>query len=280
LLGFSKKRDAPPKNLLRPRSFPTSFSNAEVSMGAKTIAFVGAAVFSVAWLAQLGAASGAKYKTYTATSTLNVSRQKPTLLSRDERATSSEEFEAVKKTQKARVKSRPVLRAALAKPDVAKLPSVREAADAIGWLGRIVKVEFPDDAEIMTISCTAEDPKEAKLLARAVVDAYIAEVENLDRAVRRYRCSELEKYIVERETEFRRKLETLNQLSAGFASDDAKAAKKPVPVDIQILHLEVGIAQDFIREMRMELERARAELQAMPRITLWEPAEEPTAADQ
>ena len=245
-------------------------------MKTREMALVWAVACSVAYLACLNTCFGAEY---TATSTLKVSWEKPAIQGRAAQASSHEGFQVYKKTQRVLLKSHFVLTAALRKPDVAKLASVRSEVDPVRWLDGIIKVEFPDDAEIMSVSCTRKDPHEAKILVKAVVDAYITEIVNAEMDRQRRRCSDLEKIVGEKELQLRRKLETLNQLSKMLASDDAKAANKLVPVDVQMLRLDVDLLQGFVHEVRMDLERAIIEINAPPRVTLLEAADEPMAAD-
>jgi hypothetical protein len=237
--------------------------------------FVWTVICSVTCLSYSSTVLGAEY---TATSTLRVAWQAPTLLGRTARAVSHEEFQAYKKTQRLLLKADFVLRAALTKPGVAKLAGVRNERDPVRWLGDIIKVTFPDDAEIMSVSCTRKDPHEAKILTKAVVDSYMSEVVLAEAGSKRDRCSELDKIVAEKEQELRRKLETLNKLGT-MLSDDAKAAKKPVPVDIQMLRLEVGTLQDVLHELCVERELLKIEVSAPPRVMLLEAAYEPLTSD-
>jgi polysaccharide biosynthesis transport protein len=245
-------------------------------MTSRAVAIFGAAVCSIACLSHPSTSCGAEY---TARSTLVIGRQEPTMLARNTKTSSREEFENYKKTQQALLKSRSVLASALRKPEVAKLEAVRTDPDAVRWLSGMIKVECPDDSEIVSVSCTSKDPKEAQLLVKAVVDAYVSEVVDAATSRKMQRCSELEKLASEEELRLRRKLEMLNQLSATAAPDDAKEAKKPAPIDVQMLQLDIDVLRDILHEVRMEHERAKLELQALPRICVWEVAEEPLTPD-
>jgi hypothetical protein len=155
------------------------------------------------------------------------------------------------------------------------LAIIKSEADPVRWLGSILRVEFPDDAEILLVSCTTKDPKEAATLTKAVVDAYMAEIDNAEMRQHEWRYAALKKIVDDKERELHHKLEMLNQLSAMLAPDDAKAAKKPVSVEVQMLRFEVDIIQEFIREVRMDLERMKVEIRAPLRISVLERAEVP-----
>jgi capsular polysaccharide biosynthesis protein len=245
-------------------------------MTSRAVAILGAIVCSVVCLPHPSTSCGAEY---TARSTLLVSRQQPTMLARNAKTISREEYQNYKKTQQSLVKSHVVLAAAIRKPEVAKLETLRTEPDAVRWLSGIIKVECPDDTEIMSVSCTSKDPKEAKVLVKAVVDAYVSEVVNAATSRKMQQCSELERIISEKGLQLRRKLESLNQLTAMLAPDDAKVTKKAPSVDIQMLQLDIDVLRDTLHEVRMEHERVKLELQAPPRVCVWEPAEEPLTPD-
>ena len=155
---------------------------------------------------------GAKY---TATSWLRVARQQPHLLYKPAPPDSDKEFDTYRRTQQILAKSRFVLLAALRKPEVAKLPSIQEKqrqGDPVRWLGELVKVEYPGDAEIMSVSVTTGDPREAATLAAAVVDAYLTEIVNAERDQKRQWLSEMDRIYTEKETELRSKKSDLIDL--------------------------------------------------------------------
>ena len=94
-------------------------------------------------------------------------------------------FDIYKDTQSQLLKSRFVLAAALRKPEIAALPSVKKhEPDAIGWLSSELHVGFPGKAEIMEVSFTATDPQEAATLVNGVIKAYQTEVVDAERGER------------------------------------------------------------------------------------------------
>lgn len=131
----------------------------------------------------------------------------------------------------------------------------------------------------MAVSCTTKDPKEAKILTKAVVDAYMTEAVGAEASRQEQRVLILQKLVADKEQELHHRLETLNKLTDTLTPDDAKAAKKPVSVDVQMLRLNVDVVRDFLHEIGIALERAKVELQTPPRVMLLEPAEEPLTPD-
>ena len=178
---------------------------------------------------------GAKY---TATGMLRISRQAPFIIFPPAHQDSEQEFATFKRTQEQLLKSRFVMLAALRKPDVAKLldvQTVQHVGDAVRWLQSLVKVEFPGDAEIMTVSVTTGDPRESATLARAVVDAYFAEIVNAERDQKRQRLDELDRACVEKETELRSKREDLKKLAEVLGVSDGETFNLKQKLALEVL---------------------------------------------
>jgi uncharacterized protein involved in exopolysaccharide biosynthesis len=229
------------------------------------------------------AISGCGRKKYTATSQLCIAVEEPTVLGRPVQTRSAEEFDVYKQAQRENLTSNRVLMAALRKPEVAGLASVQaetQNGDPVEWLKGIINVELPGRSEIMSVSCTMSDPREAATLTNAVVDAYMIEVVSAQQDGRKRRVSELEHIVSEKEMELRRKHAALKQLTSIRPADDTKAAAaKPEPVDVVILQAEITSLERVLQEVRVEHERERINLHAPPRIFVIEPAEEPLVPD-
>jgi hypothetical protein len=252
------------------------FPDMRVPMKTRTLAIVWTVACSTVWLSCVNVGLAAED---TSTSTLLIKWQKPSVQGRATQVTSYEEFQAYKKTQRLLLKSRFVLMAAIRKPEVAKLQTVQSQHDPARWLGGIIKVEFPDDAQVMSVSCTGKDPKEVQTLTKAVVDAYLTEIVAAEESQQRQRCSELEKLVSEMELDLRRKLESIAQLTKMLNLDNAKTGKKSLPIEFQMLSLDVTTLQEILREASIDLGRAKIELNAPPRVVVLEPADEPIAQD-
>jgi hypothetical protein len=196
---------------------------------------------------------------------------------------SEKEFDTYKKTQRLLVKSRFLLIAALRKPEVAKLPSVQaesKSGDAVRWLGSILRVEFPDDANLMSISVSLDDPKEAAALAKAVVDSYMSDVVNMEQDRKRSRLNELERVAAETELDIRNKKQVLHEILSTPRPKDAKddSSKQP-SVEVEMLQLENKRLEQVLHEILLERDRTRIELRAAPRIIVYQQAEVPISKD-
>jgi hypothetical protein len=226
-------------------------------MKARNMAVVWAAACMIPSVGFAGDGGDGPGGAYTATSSLRVSWEAPYIMFPSAHRDSEKEYETYKKTQEQLLKSRFVLLAALRKAEVAKLPDVQvvqNVGDVVRWLENLVKVGFPGDAEIMTVSVTTGDPHESATLARAVVDAYLTEVVNAERDRKRQRLSELDRAYVEKETDVRAKREDLKKLAEMLGVSDSET-----------LTLKQRLALGELYEHRKELRQLQAELRAFKR---------------
>lgn len=208
---------------------------------------------------------------YTAESFLRVSMQEPGLLSASDRLVDRDHFEIYKSTQQQLVTSRFVLLAALRKTDVAKLSVVREqeGGDPAGWLQNRISVSFPGRAELMSVSITRRDAQEATTLVRAVVDAYLTEVVNAERDLKRQRISELDRAFAEKETEARKKRDDLKSLAeqvGGSATETLTAKQKSTVEELSIYRQEMARNRFDLRRSQGELAAQRAILKSIAEL--------------
>lgn len=215
---------------------------------------------------------------YTAISYLRIGREEPFLVNSPPHLDSEKEFEAYKETQRQLVKSRFVLLAALRKPEVAQLPSVKavqENGDAVQWLERLVKVEFPGHVEIMSVAVTRDDPDEATTLGRAIVAAYLSEVVDAERDTRRQRIDSLDKVYMDMANELRTKMEDFSKLKKEIADVGNENVPYPHPADVELLRKNIEVLEKAIEDVGMAREQAKIEVYAASRVTLLQCADVP-----
>ncbi len=209
--------------------------------------------------ASLAAESAAKK--YTATAYLLVERHEPHVLPRAAEKDDPAEFESYRTTQVQLFKWRLVIMAALRDPRVKNLPGIiREEAHhrAIGWLGREIRVECPDQRTgIITVSLSSSDGEEAAALVNAVVNAYMNEVVNADRQRRRDRLSDLQLITAEKEIEFHTKRMQLKREleNIGASTSPAEAALKQ-----QLATDKCLLLQKDLLALKSEYQRALGDL--------------------
>ena len=187
-----------------------------------TVSIMSAAV----GLAALGGCSESPRATKsTARATIHLNRTTPAVLAHDGQEFSESEFRVFKATQELMLKSRLVLSMALRnRPGLMPIikSHVRDG-DAVQWLQGIIKVEFPGDAELMSVSCTLDDPKAAAAVLVAVVDSYKTEVADNEADQKRARFAEVDQAVVEHEQDIRNKRQELRNLASEVGSVDPEA---------------------------------------------------------
>ena len=123
------------------------------------------------------------------------------------------------------MKSRLVLSMALRnRPGLMPIIKLHVAnGDAVQWLQGNIKVEFPGDAELMSVSCTLDDPKAATAVLDAVVDSYKTEVVDNEADEKRSRFAQVDQAVVEHEQDIRNRRQELRNLASEVGSVNPEA---------------------------------------------------------
>jgi polysaccharide biosynthesis transport protein len=204
---------------------------------------------------------------YTSFSRLIISMQETPLVFKNEVGMMDKErFEIFKSTQMTKLVSRPVLKVALDKPEVAKLPFIREETDPEEWLEKRLSIFFPGRAEVMTVSLTRNNPKEAQVLVKAVVEAYMSEVVDAEAAAKQQKLSDLEKLYSEREQDLRKKREALKSMAEGTGGSGAEvfSMRQKLMVEELQLHRTQAVNVEYsIQSVKNDLAAQRAVLKTV-----------------
>jgi len=160
---------------------------------------------------------------FTATGYLRIASSEPKLVSSPGPQGGTADFEVYKRTQKELILGRYVLNAALRSPKAAEIPHVRKHLDPVVWLAEEIKVDFPGNAEIMSISMSGEKAEEIATLVNAVVDAYQHEVVLVEKNLRMDKLDTLEKVARDAEEKSRRGRADLHRLADTLGTGDAQA---------------------------------------------------------
>jgi len=131
------------------------------------------------------------------------------------------EYDQYRKTQLQLIKSPFVLNAALRRPGVSNLESLRDEKDQVAWLTRRLEVAAPAESEVVQIRMRGESPREIQMLVNAVTQAYLSDVVNKERTERLARRDMLEKKYKENMAEVRTRLETFNNLARSLGTRDS-----------------------------------------------------------
>jgi len=162
---------------------------------------------------------------YTASAYFRVAYQPEFLVYSSGERPSEYAYENFKNTQIQLVKNRYVLATALRKPDqnpISRLTIIKNQEDPLGWLIRNLSVSFMGKSEIMEITLTANDPKEAADIVTAVMDAYLSEVVDYEKDQRRKRLSDLDRLYTDKDLEVRNKHNELKQLAEQLGTNETE----------------------------------------------------------
>jgi predicted transcriptional regulator len=232
------------------------------------------AAMDKAMVGRLGADLAAAYRKaggrYRAAAMLGVAMlAKPDLSSAEAIQAARDRFTIFGATQAQLVVSRFVLQAALRDPKLARLPSIRHAAakgDAVVWLQHQLQVSFPNKAELMEVSFSSDDPKEAAAVVNAVVDTYLKEVMGSERDRKLARSREGDRELLKIATKLQVKRAELQKLTEGGA--------KSTP-EIEKLRAEIKELDAAVAKATQEREKLRSALRSSPRVVLLIPAAVP-----
>ncbi len=197
---------------------------------------------------------------YTAVSYLRVMMVESEVFRRtDPYAVDPIRFDIYKSTQEQLLLSRFVLMAALRKPEVYRIPAIRDAqqnGDPVDWLMRRVSVYFPGRAEVMAVSVTRDDPAEAQTLVKAVVDSYLTEVVNVERDQKRQRVTELDSVCATKEDDLRKKRQEMRVLGLEAGSVETEV----LTVKNRLILEELAVARGELARTQTEMGKLRAGL--------------------
>ena len=203
---------------------------------------------------------------FAAGSLLRIAMQENTIaFQTDLEGVDRDRFEIYKNTQQQLVSSRFVLLAALRKPEISRLPVIKHeqrTGDPVRWLEKQLSVGFPGRAEIMSVSLSRRDPKEATTLVQAVVRAYLDEVVNAELDQKRERLNELTSAYIEKEGEAREKREALKTLAAQLGTSD----KETLTLQQQLALEELTIYRNEMARSQFDIRRLQSEVAAQKAI--------------
>jgi hypothetical protein len=185
-----------------------------------------------------------------------------------DRPYNEQEFEIIKKTQLAKLRSHFVLQAAIRDPGVAGLPIFQDQPDPVAWLEKQLEVEFPENGELLAIRLRGPKSSTDELvrIVDAIAKAYEDEVLYAD-AQTRLSTRDLKAHSLKKiQDELFEKMQRLQEMKkeAGAAASDS--------VDIQSRQLEIDILSEIVRETSRSLEWDDIEANAPRRIRQLQPA--------
>jgi capsular exopolysaccharide synthesis family protein len=170
---------------------------------------------------------------------------------------SASNFQLYRSTQQQMMKTPFVLNTALRKEGVSGLAELVEAPNAIEWLQKSIKIDFPDNGEIMRASVETKNSDSCVKIINAVVEAYMEEVVLNERNDRLKRLNSLEKVYSEAEQKVRSKRSELRALATALGTSDTDS----LTVAQQNALQQFGLMQTQLSEVQFQLMQAEGELE-------------------
>jgi polysaccharide biosynthesis transport protein len=169
------------------------------------------------------------------------------------------EFEIFQQTQLTLLKSQFVLKAALARRDIAQLNAVlSHRPDELSWLNESLQVSFPGAGKILMIKYEGqENAEDMKKVVDAVIKAYQNEVVAADRISQQSTHAEMQKLYDELNTDLKEKIErkqTLAKELGGAASPNASAELNMLIRDIGMLQTQMVKAKEQLINLEVNRE--------------------------
>ncbi|TWU06955.1 Tyrosine-protein kinase CpsD [Symmachiella macrocystis] len=197
--------------------------------------------------------------TYSTASLLRVASQDAPLVFKTVDQASVSSFDIYKRTQRELLKSDFVLAAALRKKDVMESRVIQSQIDPAEWLKANLGVGFPGEAEIMQVSLASQEPKGLNTVVNAVVNAYLEEIVQKERDLKRERLNKLESIYEDANEQVRQKRNELKRLVEihGSGSSDALSLKQQNTLQ------QYAIVRNELTKLHFESMRARGELETL-----------------
>jgi polysaccharide biosynthesis transport protein len=176
------------------------------------------------------------------------------------------EYDIFKNTQKMLLLNSIVLRKALKLPGISELAVVQNQKDPIDWLGKNLQITFPGNAEIMQVSLAGASQKELAMLVNAVVDAYLVEVVDAERAELDERINKLKKIQIEKTQECKDALNELRRMAQNLGTSDMEVLsfkQKNTLDELQSVRSESIRSQFALNRMNIDLASQKAAFQTV-----------------
>jgi hypothetical protein len=188
---------------------------------------------------------------------IHVAPLPPTVMGGGQPKMDREEFVTFLRTQEALLQTRVVLKAALARPEVAKLPTVKQQKAPLLWLEEKVLVQADPKTGILRVAVADGKPDEQVALVNAVVEVYLNEFVNREHDQRLARIDQLKELHAKFDAQLREKRIHLRQMAENLGSKDARALglKHQLALQhIQALQQELLQVQSDVRKTKLEVE--------------------------
>jgi capsular polysaccharide biosynthesis protein len=195
-------------------------------------------------------------------------RNKQESIVREGNQSTVQDFEILKKTQLAVLRSKFLLTAALRNPSVAALSILADESDKEEWLQENLEVEFPQNGELLAISLTGTPPEDLETLVNAVAEAYDREVISREKQRKLTIKDMLERSLQNLNADIKRKFEDYLDLAKSLGRPQGESDRDP---ELELLLRDVADSQKKIEDMTAAIIQLQTDF-AVARNELSDPA--------
>jgi capsular exopolysaccharide synthesis family protein len=181
------------------------------------------------------------------------------------------EFNNYLKSQMAMLKSRPLLKLALASPQMANLAILRGVENPIEWLEKLLQVDTGVSPEIMRVYLTGDRPDELITVVSAVTETYLQEVVNKEQKDRLDRLHQLEQSCKKYEDIIQENKQKRKSLAERTGSGDPQALairERLLAERLAVPERELLGVQSEIRKMEIDIANLKAQAAAGDPVVL------------
>jgi capsular exopolysaccharide synthesis family protein len=183
-------------------------------------------------------------------------RIKQETIMRDGNQQSTQDYEILKKTQLALLKSKFLLKSALRDPSIAALSILAGERDPEEWLQEHLDVEFPQNGEILSISLSGTPADDLVLLVNSVAQAYKTEVLG-DETARKMNIHDMvERSLQKLQAEIKRKSEDYIDIAKGMNRPTGEQIRDP---ETDLLIRDIADTQNKIQTLTSALFQLRTD---------------------
>lgn len=165
-------------------------------------------------------------------------------------------YDQYRKTQIQLLKSPFVLNAALRRPGIADLQTIKEQPAPAEWLARNLVMSSPTESEVVTLRLRGPIAEDTSKILNAVTACYLDDIVNKDRADRLGKRDTLEKKYKENQSELRNRKETYNEMARtlGSLSNSEVVTQRGLLMDhLSTIRSEITVLENDISRIDTEL---------------------------
>jgi succinoglycan biosynthesis transport protein ExoP len=165
-------------------------------------------------------------------------------------------YDQYRKTQMQLLKSPFVLNAALRRPGVSELATIKEQKAPTEWLAKNLIMSAPTESEVVTLRLRGPVAEDTAKILNAVTACYLDDIVNKDRAERLGKRDTLEKKYKENQSELRNRKETYNEMARtlGSLTNSEVVTQRGLLMDhLSTLRVEIAGLENDISRIDTEL---------------------------